>query len=165
ENNSTIDYQSKKIVKQETATLMNGYVDLGLPSGTKWKSENETNSNSGDEFFTYDEAVAKFGSNLPTKKQLEELKNSCKWDWQGNGYKVTGHNGNYIILPASDYSYCVNYVDTSGKLWSSSPIISDYTWSLYSDSGYAWGLYFGLGGVYMGIYHCCGGLSVRLVQE
>ena len=30
ENNSTIDSQSKKIVKQETATLMNGYVDLGF---------------------------------------------------------------------------------------------------------------------------------------
>ena len=44
-----------------------GYTDLGLPSGTKWKNFNATG------FYTYDEAVSKFGNRLPTKEQWEEL--------------------------------------------------------------------------------------------
>ena len=48
------------------------YVDLRLPSGTKWKSSNETG------FYTYEKAVNTFGDKLPTKKQCEELKDKCK---------------------------------------------------------------------------------------
>ena len=39
-----------------------GYVDLGLPSGTLWKDKNEEGG-----FYTYDQAVSKFGNKLPTK--------------------------------------------------------------------------------------------------
>lgn len=39
------------------------YVDLGLPSGTMWKLFIE------DGYYTFDRAVEKFGSNLPTKEQ------------------------------------------------------------------------------------------------
>ena len=45
-----------------------GYVDLGLPSGTKWKSTNEIGGNNG--FYTYDEAISAFGDKLPTKEHL-----------------------------------------------------------------------------------------------
>ncbi|MCQ2271186.1 MAG: hypothetical protein MJZ72_00120 [Bacteroidales bacterium] len=38
------------------------YVDLGLPSGTKWKDKNESG------FYDYDAAVRSFGSKLPTKE-------------------------------------------------------------------------------------------------
>ena len=138
-------------------TSKDGYVNLGLPSGTQWKVSNETNSNSGDEFFTYDEAVAKFGSNLPTKKQLEELKNSCKWKWKDGSYKVTGPNGNYINLPASGYRYCggeVYGIGSYGYYWSSSQGESDDAWSLIFNSA----------SIYMGSYARCDGRAVRLVK-
>lgn len=55
----------------------------------------------------YDAATVNLGSDwrIPTKVQMEELKNKCTWEWiqiSGiNGYKVTGPNGNYIFLPAA----------------------------------------------------------------
>lgn len=133
------------------------YVDLGLPSGTKWNSANETGGYNG--FYTYGEAVNAFGDKLPTKEQLEELKENCTWVWQDNGgYKVTGPNGNSIVLPASGIRDCdgsVGGVGFGGYFWSSTLI----------DSGSAWGLCFGSGAVYMGNNSQCSGLSVRLVQD
>jgi hypothetical protein len=129
-----------------------GYTDLGLPSGTKWKNFNATG------FYTYDEAVSQFGNRLPTKKQWDELKAECQWSWNGSGYKITGPNGNSIVLPASGYRDCdgsVDIVGSGGGYWSSTPI----------DSDYAWGLDFYSGGVYVGSYTRCSGLSVRLVQD
>ncbi|MBO5960709.1 MAG: hypothetical protein J6P99_02550, partial [Paludibacteraceae bacterium] len=52
--------------------LAQGYVDLGLPSGTLWKDANEGGDNA---LYTYDEAVNRWGSKLPTKEQLGELEN------------------------------------------------------------------------------------------
>ena len=52
----------------------------------------------------YDAAKANWGGNwrMPTKAELEELGNKCKWERavQGGkkGYKVTGPNGNSIFL-------------------------------------------------------------------
>lgn len=73
-----------------------GYVDLGLPSGTLWKDQNEDASFN----FYYDKAISKYRGKLPSKGQFEELKDYCIWTWIGNGYMVKGPNGNYIILPA-----------------------------------------------------------------
>ena len=130
-----------------------GYVDLGLPSGTLWKDQNEAGG-----FYSYDQAVAKFGSSLPTKEQLEELKNSCRWTWNGNGYKVIGPSGESIGLPAAGFRYCdgsVGSVGSNGYYWSSTPIGSEYAWSLYFYSG----------GVYMEDNRRCVGFSVRLVRK
>jgi hypothetical protein len=104
------------------------YVDLGLPSGTLWKSKNEKGI-----YYTYDEAVSQFGDKLPTREQLEELKNECEWTWTGSGYKVTGPNGESITLPAAGIRNCygdVRYVGTDGSYWSSTPYDSDYAWDL-----------------------------------
>ena len=133
--------------------LSQGLVDLGLPSGTLWKNANE----GGDYVrYTYNEAVSRFGNKLPTKQQLEELKNKCTWTWIGNGYKVTGPSGDHILLPAAGYRNCygdVYGVGTYGHYWSSSPYDSDDAWYLrfYSSE------------VNM-FYYRCGGHSVRLVQ-
>ncbi len=70
-----------------------GYVDLGLSSGTLWKQTNEYGH------YTAKEAKSQFGTNLPSKYQWQELRSECKWTWTGNGYKVTGPNGNHIHLP------------------------------------------------------------------
>lgn len=74
-----------------------GYVDLGLPSGTLWR-----NSNEGGAYATYSymQALERFGKNLPTNHQWGELRYTCSWTWIGNGYKITGPNGNFIMLPA-----------------------------------------------------------------
>lgn len=98
------------------------YVDLGLPSGTKWKTTNETNPNDKNNFYTYDEAVSKFGKSLPTKAQLDELQLYCEWIWEGRGYKVVGPNGNFIYLPAAGNRDCLGSVfnvDSIGCYWSS----------------------------------------------
>ena len=58
------DKKAKKL-----ALIMQGYVDLGLPSGTLWKEYNE---NCG--LITYDQARHYYGNSLPTKEQWEELK-------------------------------------------------------------------------------------------
>jgi uncharacterized protein (TIGR02145 family) len=135
-----------------------GYVDLGLPSGTRWNSVNETGGDRG--FYTFEEAVSAFGDKLPTKEQLEELKTSCTWEWQENvGYKVTGTNGNFIILPAEGYRYVNGEVyDTyeKGFYWSSTPASSEYN--------YAWCFYFHAGAVNVYDYNRVMGYSIRLVK-
>lgn len=135
-----------------------GYVDLGLPSGTKWNSANETGGYNG--FYTYDEAVNAFGDKLPTKEQFEELKENCTWEWQNNGgYKVTGTNGNSIVLPAAGDRNCGGDVDNVGSVgyyWSSTPFDSVHAWSLN---------FFGSDGVDMDFNGRCYGFAVRLVQD
>lgn len=128
------------------------YVDLGLPSGTKWKKANE------EGLYSYDQAARKFSDNMPTKKQFEELKSKCSWSWTGDGYSVTGPNGNSIFLPAAGYRYCngnMGSVGSNGDYWSSSPNGSDNTWNLFFHSG----------GVGINYSFRCYGMSVRLVQD
>jgi hypothetical protein len=79
------------------------YVDLGLPSGTLWKSAAEIG------FYDYDAALKKFGNKIPSYEQFEELKDICSWDWNGVGYTVSGRNGNSIILEAAGWR------DSKGK--------------------------------------------------
>ena len=108
------------------------WVDLGLPSGTLWKSTNEKGG-----YYTYNEAVSQFGNKLPTREQLEELKNECEWTFTGNGYKVTGPNGEYITLPGAGYRDCggdVGFVNTIDGYWSSTPFNSDFVWFLLLNS-------------------------------
>lgn len=129
-----------------------GYVDLGLPSGTLWKAENEDCG-----LIEYDQAVNFYGSNLPTIEQWEELKNNCLWTWTGNGYKVKGKSGESIFLSAAGYGNCDGTLDgvgLYGLCWSSTPY----------GSGYAWGLYFNSGSVVMFRDKRCSSQSVRLVK-
>lgn len=141
--------------KQERLAYLKaqGLVDLGLPSGTLWKDKNEEGG-----FYTYEQALNKFGDRLPTKEQFEELESKCQWSWTGSGYKVTGPNGNSISLPAAGFCDCnggVYCVGFNGYCWSSSP----------KDSEDAWYLFFYSGNVGMGKDYPCYGRSVRLVQD
>ena len=105
-----------------------GYVDLGLPSGTKWKAANET------VFFNYGVAVDNFGSGLPTKEQFEELIAECQRTWVGNNHcdlKLTGPNGNSITLSAAGYrdGDHESYVGSTGFYWSSTESShADFAW-------------------------------------
>ncbi len=106
---------TEETTSQKAPEKVLGYVDLGLPSGALWKETNESG------FYTWDEAVSKFGDELPTKEQFEELKNECTWTWTGNGYEVTGPNGESITLPAEGYVTLIGRdgVGTCGQYWSS----------------------------------------------
>ena len=135
------------------------YVDLGLTSGTKWKVSNEVNeADTVYDFFTYDEAMARFGNSMPTTEQYVELKNGCQWSWTGNGYDVTGPNGNSITLPAAgsrSRNGDVDHVGSDGCYWSSTP----------DGSVNAHKLLFSSGGVSMITAARFYGYSVRLVQD
>lgn len=101
-----------------------GFADLGLTSGTKWKATNE-----GDGYYTYDEAAKKFGKKVPTKAQFEELVSECEWTWvDGKGFKITGKNKKAIMLPAGGFrgqDGTVYNVNVEGFYWSSSPLGPD----------------------------------------
>lgn len=129
-----------------------GYTDLGLPSGKLWKNSNE------DGFYTYDEAVNQFGDNLPTKEDCEELYAECQWNWMGDGYKVTGPNGNSITLPAAGCRQGSGrtYVDTIGCYWAMFGADSE---------GCAWFMFFGDAFRYMEGCTRRFGQSVRLVKD
>lgn len=57
----------------------------------------------------FDAARMKWGApwRLPSKKELKELANLCKWEWtekdNTEGWLITGPNGNSIYLPAGGY--------------------------------------------------------------
>ena len=138
---------------ETTPAVPAGYVDLGLPSGTLWKEQNEI-----DGFCTYEQAIALYGNGLPTKEQLEELIISCKWTWTGSGYKVEGPSGATITMPAAGYRDCdgiVHNVGSDGYFWSSTP-------NRYSEV--ALELYFNSGQVEVDLNKRCHGRSVRLVR-
>ncbi|MBQ0142320.1 MAG: hypothetical protein KBT06_05905 [Prevotellaceae bacterium] len=178
-----------------TSGYQNGHewVDLGLPSGTKWATMNvgasspsdygsyfawgETSPKStytranlkycvdttGDKFSKYvidseygnvdgkrelelsdDAAYVNWGSGwrMPSKVQLYELREKCKWTWTTmgghNGYKVVGPNGNSIFLPAAGYRYegSLSSAGSFGDYWSRSLNTSNgwYAYSLFFDS-------------------------------
>ena len=156
---ASCDKDSKDTEPSDGDITPAGYVDLGLPSGTKWKDVNETNSNDTCDFYTYDEAIEKFGSKLPTKVQWVELIDECQWTWDDSkrGSKVVGPNGKSIFLPAAGRSDCsgnVCCVLSNGNYWSSTPDGSDDAWSHFFSSGDRHVL----------ISDQCSGRSVRLVQ-
>lgn len=81
---------------------------MGLPSGTLWASENE------EGYFTFDEAVEKFGNNLPARWQFCELVENCDcvFDIEKRALICKSKfNGNTIEFPALGCRY-----DTGGVL-------------------------------------------------
>lgn len=140
------------------------YVDLGL--SVKWATCNVGANKPEDygnyyEFRQYDRANWGGSWRLPTKAELEELKNKCTWEWTKHngvkGYKVTGPNGNSIFLLAAGYrdGSSLGYVGSKGFYWSSTPY----------DSYRAYYLNFSSVGQGMYNYHRSYGQSVRLVAE
>ena len=116
----------KKISKlgiNQSDQVPEGYVDLGLPSGTLWKAKNEDCG-----LITYDQAYNLYGSSLPTMEQQKELTAFCLWTWTGNGYEVKGQNGESIYFPALGLRYSngsVSQIGHFGYYWSSTPYSSN----------------------------------------
>lgn len=129
-----------------------GYVDLGLPSGTLWKDKNEKG------FYSYNDANRKYGSELPSKQQWEELKRECEWEWLAGGYYITGPNGNSIFLPGE--GRCL------GTSWGVGTGGDGYYWSgTHDDNVFAWSMVFHDSYFHLERYDNFYGLSVRLVKD
>ena len=135
------------------------WMDLGLTSGTKWKVSNEENAaDTGYNFFTLEDIGTLFAGQIPSREQFEELISECQWVWLGNGYNVTGPNGNSINLPAlgvRDRYGNEGGVGTVGRYWSSTPSGSERTWKLDFNSDTV---------RMVGTYRCLGN-SVRLIKN
>ena len=170
----------EEVYPESEENIPDGYVDLGLPSGTLCKIQNE------NRYYDYDKAVSTFGCQLPTNKQWMELVKSCEWTWgnngESNGYVVKGTNNNSIFLPVEnllvegwipddeipDYEYkkdnmeCCENDDMGDSKYCGSYIssdIEDYApWIFYFDDDVIVGNYDPV--EYCGVWH-----SVRLVYN
>ena len=114
----------------------------------------------------YDAARANWGSTwkMPSKKDFEELMNECTWEWvvDVNGVgckKVTGPNGNSILLPISGYVYESSlYMQDFGYYWTSTPISTyeQFSYDFFFDQEY---------NLSMGYDDRCYGQAIRPVSE
>jgi hypothetical protein len=128
------------------------YLDLGLPSGTLWKTTNE------DGLYDYDEAATAFGDRLPTKWQMEELKEHCTWTWYRDSYMVTGPNGAVLALPAN------GVIDCGGESEPAGEVGGYWTQDYYANGGEAAILGFESDYIITRNIYPCYSLSVRLVK-
>lgn len=104
------------------STVKGEYIDLGLPSGTKWNTINETKSSESNGLYRYAEAIRLFEENIPTNAQWLELKDECTWTWKDSvGYEIVGPNGKSIILHAEGMDKGKGYLGAGerGSYWSS----------------------------------------------
>ena len=113
-------------------TLPEGFVDLGLPSGTLWGRYDESNTAEGSHgFYTYTEAIAAFEDQLPTKEQWEELQ-TLSWSWLSswNEFHIAGY-GNSIYLDAAG-----RIANMATGEWEDNGKIAVYWTSTIVDDGY-----------------------------
>ena len=123
-----------------TSGTLNGHewVDLGLPSGTKWATCNVGASapKRCGGYYEYEKEVigdAGYehweGWQVPTEDQLHELRYKCKWIPASTGAKVVGPNGNSIFLPFAGASW-KSYNDDGTYTWREPSSVMEY--------GYYW---------------------------
>ena len=99
-----------------------GYVDLGLPSGKLWATENfgafgETDYGAYYMWSDTDRVPSSWGNkwSTPTRQDFNELLNNCSYNWTikngVNGYLFTGQKGATLFLPAAGFK---NYIEGYG---------------------------------------------------
>ena len=127
---ATSEIISDSLSAQMVGVVEPEYVDLGLPSGTLWKS---TNEDAG--LYTFNMAMAYYGDNLPSLAQWNELK-QCSWQWLADGVRITGPNGNSIFLPKTGYGYCNGNMEESGDAcyWTSTIKGKEKAYSFWMNS-------------------------------
>ena len=88
----------------------------------------------------FDAAASQWGGTwrIPTREEWQELVNCCSWSWNGEGYRVSGENGNSIFLPAAGYSKGSSRFKEGerGDYWTSTPLGSQksYEFVIKSDA-------------------------------
>lgn len=114
----------QNVAKQE------GFIDLGLPSGTCWAQPSTS-------LYSYEDAkslitlINNTGITLPTTAQYRELIDNCKWRWIGTGFRVTGPNGNSLFFAANGAEFSDGSKAKKGK--------RGYYWT--SDAYFILGIY------------------------
>ena len=101
------------------------FIDLGLPSGNLWATENEVAENGQPLYATFDEAVKQYGENLPTREDWQELLDNVPhlWDKNRMGMLFVARNGAELFLPDMGYrttdgfnmQYYSNYWSATSK--------------------------------------------------
>ena len=136
------------------------FIDLGLPSGNLWATENEVAENGQPLYATFDEAVKQYGDNLPTRDDWQELIDNVPhlWDKKRDGLLFVARNGAELFLPAMGIRYESNkyHVRNRGYYWSATAY----------DSYGAYYMRFGFDDVYASTSACrYYGHAVRLIKK
>lgn len=76
------------------------FVDLGLPSGTKWKNNSEKGT------YAFAQAVRYYDGFLPTSGQFKELVDNCTWTWMGTGERGDDHLGAFWSITKDENGCC-----------------------------------------------------------
>ncbi len=118
---------------EEESHGVDGFVDLGLPSGTLWAEVSEQC------LVSYDDAMDFYGDAIPSQTQWEELMNNCTWtygelDDNIYGFTVKGSNGNTIYLLCQGSLTCKGVYkesDTEGWYWTSTATDEDNAYAAF----------------------------------
>lgn len=117
------------------------WIDMGLPSGTKWRCCNDGASTpeAYGGYYTFGQS-----SSAPSSSQIYELINNCTYKWTSQngivGGEFTGPNGGKIFLPAAGYCWDGDFRADGygGYFWSSTLFnSSDYSYELRVFSDHA----------------------------
>ena len=99
---------SRNSISRQRNGIINGHTAIDLGLSVRWATENinaNTSYQTGNWFAwrDYDIAKKEWGASwrMPTISEWNELINKCRWIWTGNGYEITGPNGNFIYLPTT----------------------------------------------------------------
>lgn len=130
-SSNTQNQESEELTAEEIeeyeGLIHETYVDLGLPSGTKWLSDDLGEYLAMSELDEYD-------SQLPSSTEYDELVKYCTITHEGGSVEITGPNGNSIHVNnlggynrKTDGSYAFNNSDVA------------YFWLRYHWNGIAYG--------------------------
>lgn len=114
--------------KVDSLSQLTGFIDLGLSSGTLWSAQYEPCK------YTFNMAMMLYGDAIPSKRQCEELINSCTWtavknkEGKTQGYIVTGKNGNSIYINRSFWSSTTDEFKME-KAWAC--YLTSHTYNIY----------------------------------
>ena len=141
-NEDSADLNQMKLTKESFNPESFTFIDLGLPSGRLWATENAPGH------YTFDEAINTFGELLPKASAMMELIEECKcvWNDEKRGLDITGPNGNNIFLPAAGYTKDYSMVydkDKEGAYWTQIPNSQANARTLFFDSDGVYPLYDG----------------------
>lgn len=110
---------------------MRRFINLGLPSGTRWADQNERNQ------LPHGKAVRRYGLWIPTSAQWAELIRCCTWTWNAKtaAYTITGPNGKSISLPARGFICCAGPCHAGeGHYWALEDRDASTAYNLFFDS-------------------------------
>ena len=139
--------KTDKLTKESFSPDNFQFVDLGLPSGRLWATENAPGH------YTFDEACEVFGDCLPKGAAMVELFEECQVEWneEKKGLDVTGPNGNSLFFPAAGYRWRGGDLENEGvegDYWTRMPFVPKSKSYASNSQAFARYLYFHSGGLY-----------------